>query len=130
MSRLLRDPLLHFLLLGAAIFLVFGRPAADERAEDRQITVTAADVERLELAFTRTWNRPPDAEERRAQIRDFVREEVLYRAALELGLDKDDAIVRRRLRQKVEFLFEDTVGAPKQEELRAYFDAHQDEFQS
>ena len=129
-SRLVRDPLLHFLLLGAVIFLIFGRPTTDQGSGDRQITVTAADVDRLELAFTRTWNRPPDDEERRAQIRDYIREEVLYRAALELGLDKDDAIVRRRLRQKVEFLFEDTVAAPKEEDLRAYFDAHKDKFQS
>src|SRR5690349_20816705 len=100
LSRLLRDPLLHFLLIGALIFAVFSRPAADERSDDHQITVTAADVGRLDLAFTRTWNRPPDAEERRAQIRDYIREEVLYRGALKLGLDKDDAIVRRHLRQK------------------------------
>src|SRR4051812_29938151 len=130
LSRLIREPLLHFLLLGAVIFAIFGRPAADTGSNDRQITVTTTDIERLDQAFMRTWNRPPDEEERRAQIEDYIREEVMYRAALDLGLDRDDAIVRRRLRQKVEFLFEDTVAAPKENELRAYFDAHKDKFQS
>ena len=128
--RLLREPLLHFLLLGAVIFAVFGRPDADPASSDREITVTAADVDRLNQAFTRTWNRPPDEEERRAQIRDYIREEVMYRAALDLGLDKDDAIVRRRLRQKVEFLFEDTAAPAKEDVLHAYFDTHQVKFQS
>ena len=87
-----------------------------------------SDIDRLATAFSRTWNRPPDANELQAQIQDYIREEVLYRAALQLGLDKDDSIIRRRLRQKMEFLFEDTVPPPQEAELRAYFQSHIDKF--
>jgi hypothetical protein len=65
-----------------------------------------------------------------AQIQDYIREEVLYRTALTLGLDKDDTIIRRRLRQKMEFLFEDTVPPPQEAELRAYFEAHAEKFRT
>jgi hypothetical protein len=65
-----------------------------------------------------------------AQIQDYTREEVLYRAALALGLDKNDTIIRRRLRQKMEFLFEDAVPPPQEAELRAYLQAHPEKFRT
>ena len=128
-AKLLREPLLHFLLLGALIFLVFGERAAnDASAVATPIVVTAADVERLAGYFERTWHRPPSQDEIHAAVDDYIREEVLYRAALSLGLDKNDSIVRRRLRQKMEFLFEDTMQEPQESELRAYYEAHQAKF--
>jgi hypothetical protein len=128
LRRLLREPLLHFLLLGGLLFAVFGRGNSEAGGADRQIVVSGADIDRLAAAFSRTWNRPPDANELQAQIQDYIREEVLYRAALQLGLDKEDSIIRRRLRQKMEFLFEDTVPPPEEAELRAYFRAHVEKF--
>ena len=128
LRRLLREPLLHFLLLGGLMFAVFGRGNSDAGGADRQIVVSGADIDRLAAAFSRTWHRPPDPNELQAQIQDYIREEVLYRAALQLGLDKDDSIIRRRLRQKMEFLFEDTVPPPQEAELRAYFQSHIDKF--
>ena len=128
LRRLLREPLLHFLLLGGLMFAIFGRGNSDAGAADRQIVVSAADIDRLAAAFTRTWHRPPDPTELQAQIHDYIREEVLYRAALQLGLDKDDSIIRRRLRQKMEFLFEDTVPSPQEAELRTYLQSHMDKF--
>ena len=130
LARLLREPLLHFLLLGGVLFAVFGRGGSDAGVADRQIVVSAADIDRLAAAFSRTWHRPPAADELQAQIQDYIREEVLYRTALALGLDKDDTIIRRRLRQKMEFLFEDTVPPPQEAELRAYFQAHADKFRT
>jgi hypothetical protein len=130
LRRLLREPLLHFLLLGGLLFAVFGRGNSDAGATDRQIVVSGADIDRLAAAFSRTWNRPPDTNELTAQIQDYVREEVLYRAALQLGLDKDDSIIRRRLRQKMEFLFEDTVSPPQESELRAYLQSHIEKFRA
>jgi hypothetical protein len=85
---------------------------------------------RLADGFSRTWHRPPAADELEAQIRDYIREEVLYRSAFTLGLDKDDTIIRRRLRQKMEFLFEDTVPVPQEAELRAYLQAHVEKFRT
>jgi hypothetical protein len=128
LRRMLREPLLHFLLLGGLVFVIFGRGNSETGGVDRQIVVSGADIDRLAGAFSRTWNRPPDAGELRAQIQDDVREEVLYRAALQLGLDKDDTIIRRRLRQKMEFLFEDTVPTPQEADLRAYLQSHADKF--
>jgi parvulin-like peptidyl-prolyl cis-trans isomerase-like protein len=130
LRRLIREPLVHFLLLGGAVFLILGRGGTDAGGDDRQIVVRQADIKRLAAAFAQTWHRPPDANELQTQIDDYIREEVLYRTALTLGLDKDDLIIRRRLRQKMEFTFEDTVPPPQEAELRAYFAAHADKFRS
>jgi hypothetical protein len=130
LRRLLHEPLLHFLLLGGLLFAVFGRGNPDAATAGRQILVSRADIDRLAAAFSRTWHRPPDPNELQAQIQDYIREEVLYRAALQLGLDKDDSIIRRRLRQKMEFLFEDTVPPPQEAELRAYLQSHIDKFRT
>jgi len=130
LARLLREPLLHFLLLGGVLFAIFGRGQPNAGVDDRQIVVNEADIDRLAAGFSRTWQRPPDRDELQAQIQDYIREEVLYRTALTLGLDKDDTIIRRRLRQKMEFLFEDTVPQPLEAELRAYFEAHAEKFRT
>ena len=128
--RLLREPLLHFLLLGGVLFAIFGRGGSIVGVDDRQIVVSEADIDRLAAGFSRTWHRPPALDELQAQIQDYIREEVLYRTALALGLDKDDTIIRRRLRQKMEFLFEDTVPQPQEAELRAYLQAHPEKFRT
>ena len=130
LARLLREPLVHFLVLGGVLFTIFGRGGSDAGVADRQIVVSEADVDRLAEGFSRTWHRPPAPDELTAQIRDYVREEVLYRTALALGLDKDDTIIRRRLRQKMEFLFEEAVPPPQEAELRAYLQAHPEKFRT
>jgi hypothetical protein len=128
--RLLREPLLHFLLLGGVLFAIFGRGESTAGGDYRQIIVSEADIDRLAAGFSRTWHRPPASDELQAQIQDYIREEVLYRAALALGLDRDDTIIRRRLRQKMEFLFEDTVPPPQEAELRAYLQANPEKFRT
>ncbi len=130
LARLLREPLVHFLLLGAVLFVIFGRGGSNAGVADRQIVVSAVDIDRLAEGFSRTWHRPPAADELEAQIRDYIREEVLYRTALALGLDKDDTIIRRRLRQKMEFLFEDAVPPPQEAELRIYLETHPEKFRT
>jgi PPIC-type PPIASE domain len=130
LARLLREPLVHFLVLGGVLFAIFGRGGSDAAVADRQIVVSEADINRLAEGFSRTWHRPPAADELQAQIQDYIREEVLYRTALALGLDKDDTIIRRRLRQKMEFLFEDAVPPPQEADLRAYLQAHPEKFRT
>ena len=130
LARLLREPLVHFLLLGAVLFAIFGRGGSSAGIADRQIVVSEADIDRLAEGFTRTWHRPPAADELEVQIRDYIREEVLYRTALVLGLDKDDTIIRRRLRQKMEFLFEEAVPPPQEAELRTYLETHPEKFRT
>ena len=115
---LLREPLVHFLLLGAALFGVFA--LVGDRGSERagHIVVTPGHLEHLMVSFTRTWQRPPTAPELAGLIDDYIRDEVLYREAVAMGLDRDDTIVRRRLRQKLEFLTEETaeMAAPSDEE--------------
>ena len=98
MRTLLRDPLLHFVLLGAGLFALY-RLVAGEDIGPSEIVVTARTVESLADNWQRTWQRPPTQAELDRLVDDYVREEVLYREALAMGLDRDDTIVRRRLRQ-------------------------------
>lgn len=128
LGRLLREPLLHFLLLGGVLFVVFGRGGPEPPAGGTEIVVTAADIQRIAAGFSATWQRPPSENELQGAINDYIREEVLYRTGLSLGLDKDDTIVRRRIRQKMDFFLEDTVGEPDGSELRAFFDANANKF--
>ena len=130
MKRILREPLLHFLLLGAAIFAAYGLVSKRSRDEPGQIVISAGQIAAMAEGFARTWRRPPTREEIEGLIRDRVQEEVYYREALALGLEKDDAIIRRRLRQKMEFLTDDVaaLAEPTDDELNAYLKAHADTF--
>lgn len=130
MNRILREPLLHFVLLGAAMFAAYNLVSQRSGNEPGSIVITAAQVAAIELGFTRTWHRPPTHDELAGLIRDRVREEVYYREAMALGLDQDDTIIRRRLRQKLEFLTDDVVdqAPPTDADLQAYLTAHRDSF--
>lgn len=126
----LREPLLHFLLIGAALLAIFAWTGADDAPGSSRITVTAGQVEQLVAGFDRTWRRPPDEAELKGLIDEYVREEIAYREAIALGLDRDDTVIRRRLRQKVEFLAEEAAFAesPTEQELRVWYERHADEF--
>lgn len=104
MARGLREPLVHFLIAGAAIFTIYGRDASSVDVESRRIVVGEAQVQRLASMWSQTWRRPPNAIELEGLIKDYIKEEIYYREAKRLGLDEDDTIVRRRLRSKMEFL--------------------------
>jgi hypothetical protein len=120
----LRQPLLHFVLIGAAVFAVFAwlddTPPA---TRDDRIVVSEARVAQLAEGFEAVWRRPPTEAELAGLIDDFVREEVYVREALALGLDRDDAVIRRRLRQKMEFLTASAADAlvPSEADLRAFY---------
>ena len=123
---------MHFLLLGAVIFLAYSLASKHTSGEPGRIVVTQGQIATLAEGFARTWQRPPTLEELDGLIRDRVREEVYYREALALGLDKDDMIIRRRLRQKIEFISDDIVALPEptDDELNAYLKAHPDSFRT
>jgi hypothetical protein len=129
-TKLLREPLLHFLILGALLFFAFSLVNRRATSGTGKIVVTPGEIEHLEDTFTRAHQRPPDEEELTGLVRDFVREEVYYREALALGLDRDDAPIRQRLRQKMEFISEDVAAQtePTDEQLRSYLSKHPDEF--
>ena len=113
MKRWLREPLIHFLLLGAALFGIsrIVNPAASRTAPSRQIVLTLDDLRQLQIGFAAQWQRPPDEREMVGLLEGRIKEEILYREALAMGLDKDDTIVRRRMAQKMEFLAEDVSAA-------------------
>jgi hypothetical protein len=129
-GRLLSEPLAHFFLLGAAIFVAYSLVSKGCGGEPGKIVVTRGQLASMRVGFTRTWQRPPTREEWEGLIRDRVREEVYYREALALGLDKDDLIIRRRLRQKMEFVTDDVAARaqPTDDELNGYLQAHPDKF--
>lgn len=108
-----REPLLHFLLLGAGLFLLHGVVGSSAAGAGEQIQISEGRIHQLTIGFQRMHQRAPDPAELEALIDDAVREEIYYRAAKELGLDRDDTIVRRRLRQKLEFLSEDVTPVPE-----------------
>ena len=126
MKRFIREPLLHFLLLGALIFAAFKIISGDDASRPSKIVVTQGRIESLAVAFARTWRRPPTTAELEGLVRDYVREELYAREAMALGLDKDDTIIRRRLRQKLEFISEDVANQvdPSEEQLRAHLTQH------
>lgn len=117
-----RQPLVHFLLAGAAIFALDALRGGPDLADSGRIVVTVAQVERMASLWERTWGRPPSEAELQALVRDHIREEIYYREALKLGLDVNDTVIRRRLRQKMEFLTTDetTIAAPDDGVLEAY----------
>ncbi|MGE5375263.1 MAG: peptidyl-prolyl cis-trans isomerase, partial [Bacteroidota bacterium] len=132
MKRLLREPLVHFLLIGLALFAVYGYMQRGLGGVDpsKQIALTLDDLRQMDMYFVSQWHRQPTPEEFQAMVEDKVREEVLYREALAMGLDKDDTIVKRRMAQKMQFLAEDVAAAhePSTDELKAWFDKNKEKF--
>jgi len=130
MMRFLREPLLHFVALGALIFGAYALVPKNETARPDQVVVTQAQISMLATTFAGTWQRGPTSDEMNGLIRDYIREEIAAREAIALGLDKDDTVIRRRLRQKLEFISEDVTrrAEPTQQQLQDYLAAHQDVF--
>lgn len=124
-----REPLLHFLLLGAGLFLLFRLVASDGGAP-KEIVISEPRVEALAQGFARTWLRPPTAQELNGLVEDYIKEEIYYREAVIMGLDRDDVVIRRRLRQKLEFISDDTAAAlePTDEQLQDYLRRHAEKF--
>ena len=127
MKRFLREPLVHFLAIGAALFLVSAWKGGTGSSSGR-IVMTRARLESLAAGFARTWQRPPTAEELKGLVDGYVREEIAVREAMATGLDRDDTIIRRRLKQKIDFLAEDRIDSapPTEADLTAWLAAHPD----
>jgi hypothetical protein len=131
LRALLREPLLHFLVLGAAVFGLY-RVTSGRSAGDDRILVSVGRQRSVAETFRLIWQRPPTETEFQALVADYVREEVLVREAARLGLNQDDPVVRRRLRTRMDVFFDDTapVSPPTEAQLQAYVDAHPDAFRT
>ncbi|MGA8032750.1 MAG: peptidylprolyl isomerase [Casimicrobiaceae bacterium] len=130
LRRLLREPLVHFLLLGVLLFAWFQWQGGSGGAGSNRIVITRGLAEHLASSFVSTWGRPPTEIELKGLIDDHVMEEIATREGLGMGLDRDDTIIRRRLRQKLEFLLVEEAGSapPTDKELQAWLDKHPDTF--
>lgn len=130
MKRWMNEPLLQFLALGAALFAGYGYLNRNREDPPDQIVVSAGRIEQMAATFARMQQRPPTANELKELIDEYVREEILSREAVKLGLDQDDAVIRRRLQQKLEFIATDlaTTAEPTEAELAAWLAAHAENF--
>lgn len=132
--KLLREPLLHFLLAGGLLFAVYGwldrSGAAGAGRAERTLQVSAGEVDWLVQGWSRQWQRAPNPGELDEIVASYLKEALLAREARALGLDENDTVVRRRLAQKMEFLLLDTlqVAEPDDDELRRFHDRHRDRF--
>ena len=126
--RAVREPLLHFILIGALLFAVTA--LRQKHSEHAEIRITAGEVAQLAAFWETQAQRKPTAEELRGLIEERIDEEVLAREAVRLGLDRDDVIVRRRLAQKMAFVSDDlaVVAEPAEDALREYFNAHRETY--
>jgi hypothetical protein len=132
MKKWCKEPLLHFLVIGAMIFVFFSIANKEEAAvSGNKIVVSNAEIERLGYNWSKRWNRPPTETELQGLIESYIKEEVYYREALTLGLDQNDTILRRRLMQKMEFLSNDLaeLNQPDETELNKYFIDNQDKYE-
>ena len=129
LSRLLKEPLVHFGFLALLIFAVYGALNPGEKSD--RIVVTNSKIQQLETFFAKTWQREPTAAELKRLIDDYVKEEIFVREAIALGLDKDDTVIRRRLHLKMEFLInaESEALTPTDAELSAYLQANPGKFE-
>jgi hypothetical protein len=135
MKRLLKEPLLHFLVLGALVFAVYSwlnRSSPANKSSAGTVRITSNEIAWLKETWSRQWQREPTRDELRGLVTDFLKEELLAREARSLGLDQDDTIVRRRLAQKLEFLVQDTstLAEPTEGDLRRFYEANPARFQT
>jgi parvulin-like peptidyl-prolyl isomerase len=126
---LIREPLLHFMLIGLGLFMLYGLVSPADSAS-RTITISQGQVDELRRQYSALWGGPPTARQLTALIEAQVRDEVLYREGMAQGLGSDDPVIKRRIRQKVEVMAEEegSDAAPKDAVLDAYLQNHREKF--
>jgi hypothetical protein len=131
LRTLVREPLLHFLLIGLALFLWYGR-VAPAGTDPSRIVVTQAQVDLMVRQFQATWSRPPTPPELRGLVDTYVTDEMFFREGRDLGLGEDDAVIKRRIQQKYQVMSEEMLAteSPSEDELAKYLEHHADRFRS
>ncbi|CTQ55346.1 hypothetical protein LP7551_03887 [Roseibium album] len=129
--QVLKDPLFHFIILGALIYLAYDfSPKSDFDEKEPIVIVTKGEIDWFKSTWESKWSRPPTKDELNGLIEQHIKETVLYREALAMGLDENDVVIRRRLAQKVEFLTNDLLqpSPPSEEELSVFFEKNMDRY--
>ncbi|BBM00581.1 peptidyl-prolyl cis-trans isomerase [Microbulbifer sp. GL-2] len=130
MRALIKEPLIHMLIIGGLLFIL--DTLVQEQPSDRnKIVITEGHIEHLSAVFARRWQRTPSPDEVQQLVENYVREEILYREALNLGLDHNDTVIRRRLRMKMEFVARDLNNTltPSDNTLQLYLDQNTHRYQ-
>ncbi len=132
MQKILKEPLFHFLLIGGGLFFLYSflNPSA-EQLENNVIRIEESDVQRLIKAYQQNWNAPPDSATLKSLLKEEIKAEVFYREALRMQLDHNDEIIRRRLKQKYEFLVKDLADSqqPSEVALQTFYEKNGDLYQ-
>ena len=131
MKKLLREPLVHFILIGIGLFLLYGWVSDRNRSPDT-IYFDDYDMNNIIASWEMQWKRLPTDEELKSLVDQKIRQEVFYQEALKMNLDHNDEIIRRRLAQKMNFLSNDlaTLKEPTTEELQEYFEENREKYMS
>jgi len=128
LRNLIREPLLHFLLIGLALFWLYGRVSPGD-SDSHRIVIGQSQVDDMVRQYQSTWTRSPTPAETRRLIDTYVHDEIAYREGLSMGLDKDDAVIKRRVRQKYALIAEENEQSdPTDADLAAYFKTHPSQF--
>ena len=109
LGKIVREPLVHFLFIGLVLFVLYNWVSARQGGSERQVVFSAAMVNEIAQGFQSTWQRPPTAQELQGLLEARVREEMLFREGVALGLEADDPVIRRRIAQKVDVLAEESA---------------------
>ena len=127
--KLLGEPLLHFLLIGIALFGAY-RWVSPGDSGGRRIVISQGVIDDLVTQHVAARGREPSTTELNHLIESYVRDEILYREGVKLGLERDDIVVKRRVRQKIELIEEEDAStrAPTDADLSAYLVANQARF--
>jgi peptidyl-prolyl cis-trans isomerase C len=131
LRKVIGEPLVHFLLIGLVLFGVYAWMQRGRTSNGNyQVILTLDDLRQLDISFVSQWHRQPTQEEFTGLVEGFIRQEILYREGLAMGLDKDDTIVKRRMAQKMEFLSEDVAAShePATEELQTWYGKNSQKF--
>jgi parvulin-like peptidyl-prolyl isomerase len=129
LGKFFREPLLHFVVLGALLFALYAALNPGVSGEAKEIVVTQGQLDNLKAQFERTWQRAPGADEMDQLLEQWVRDEIYYRDGLAMGLDRDDPVVRRRIAQKLEFVADGQAATlPTDADLQAWLDQHADRY--
>ena len=129
--KLLKEPLIHFLLIGAGLFVLFAQLNSEEELDNsKQIIINKSKQNMLSTTFVKDNGREPTDKEMEELLEKSIREKILYNEAMAIGLDKDDKVIEHRLAEKMKYLFEDitVVEDPSDEILKIYFQDNKEEF--
>lgn len=130
MKKFLREPIVLFLLIGSLFYILNSWLVQRSIPEEKKIEISLSQVQQLSAQFSKTWMRQATDEELQALIQDHIRDEVYYREAIAMGLDNNDAVIRRRMRQKLEMLLNDMAAArvPSDQVLTNYMNENAEKF--